>query len=1606
MEYNTKRMEAIFGQYAMGLFETFENYEPLPPGAETWKLLDDGDENASSQAIVKEELNLRSMATRAHNARLEEAKNARMKMFAALLLSMGEGATALVEAEALSTPESKQSYKVRDPAWLLKTARKLFETIAPAGADTISPMDKLLLQRSFAEMKQDTSTPLAVHYKRFTVALQALETANCQVPADDVVAAQFALSLHGGYDALRDDIALKIRNKTAIPGTLPVMFMHARGWEQAATLKPKEHSLTHVLVAPSPPRVETPAKPPGGTHEQWTAFLALQQHNETRTCYACGGAGHVQRMCPNIKNKAADGKKPAGGKGAGTSTSATLRCDKCGMRGHIGENCRRRPRGGKAALIAAIGQDEGGKAAFIAAIGQDDPADSVLIVTDDMPNLYESSDESDNEGSPVTVRAPGTPVSTRPTIFERARYATPTNPNPNPAQDHHADDDSSDGPQAMVAASSDDDEPTAAAAKGAHSCLAAGKRFPPAEVLLDNQSARHIFMNPKLLHGIRAHPQPYSIGGIAASGTALRVVEAGTFADVGTVGVHPDAVANILSQAVVLADGHAVVYQAGADTYQLTTRSGTVYVFKRRNGSAHYSWAAPLPRNMVATVSGNKHGYTAREVQAATAARELQEKIGCSTGALIDMVSHGIQHCATTAHDIRVADAIYGPSICGLKAHQVKHASAPARPGEAHPRLVQLEQTMSVDLMLIEREVFLLGVMKPLDLALVAPLTDKTPKSIAAGLTQFISAGRSRNFDVLQIRTDNESGLVPLITSIGNNGIEVHRCGPGQHCPDIERLIRVVKERVRAHCASLPFVMGRSLLRLCVQYNVRMLNWQARAQSVDRTPPMEKFTGRALDADHDLRCAFGTYVQATTPTTDNSMAPRTQGFIYGVPTGNLTGSVIMYSLQTRGIVTRDQFTAVPMPDVVIALLDKQALADGITRPIVDPGVATEPQPAHVPIPDLLLPTMMAIGGEPQSSAPGSGPGAGVDGADGARGAGVPRAVGAAGATGAGAARGAAASRDVAAASPQRFPTERTTDEMVQAARRRLAEQSSSRSLLVAERDQRLVRELELRKQWHDTDFALHVSVRAAMKERPDEAYPVARGEIEQMLSKNVFHPVHTSGMTHQERKAILRSSMFMKDKFLASGAFEKYKARLVAGGDRQDKSLYENLSSPTAATCSVLTVAAIAAEEGRTVITVDIGGAFLNADISPTGVLVHMRLDPLMTVMVTELDPKYRDYVEADGSVVVQLDKALYGCVEAAALWYDDLTGKLKAGGFEANAYDSCVLNRTGKDGVQITVAMHVDDLLITSASHANIRELEAHLARAYPETTTRTGEVIDYVGMTFDFRTTGQVAVTMQRCTDDILATGGVHTTRPTPASEELFNTRESAATVTAAESAWFRTHVAKVLYLAKRVRPECLTAVAFLTTRAAIADADDIAKLKRLLGYLRGTRERGVVLRIGGRFEVRAFIDASYGVHSASGKSHTGCAVVVGEGGPVYVKSGKQKIVTKSSTEAELVGVSDTASQALHVRNFLEAQGYEIGPAKIYQDNMGSMALIKRGMPGSERSRHIHIRHFWLAERVRNGEAEVEHLGTEHMFANVLTKPVQGAQFVRERHGLTNWA
>ena len=77
---------------------------------------------------------------------------------------------------------------------------------------------------------------------------------------------------------------------------------------------------------------------------------------------------------------------------------------------------------------------------------------------------------------------------------------------------------------------------------------------------------------------------------------------------------------------------------------------------------------------------------------------------------------------------------------------------------------------------------------------------------------------------------------------------------------------------------------------------------------------------------------------------------------------------------------------------------------------------------------------------------------------------------------------------------------------------------------------------------------------------------------------------------------------------------------------------------------------------------------------------------------------------------------------------------------------------------------------------------------------------------------------------------------------------------------------------------------------------------------------------------------------------KRHTRGATSLGRGA-IMCKSTKQKINTKSSTEAEVVGSSDYLSNTIWVRVFLAEQGYKLTENIFYQDNQSAIRLEKNG-------------------------------------------------------------
>lgn len=442
---------------------------------------------------------------------------------------------------------------------------------------------------------------------------------------------------------------------------------------------------------------------------------------------------------------------------------------------------------------------------------------------------------------------------------------------------------------------------------------------------------------------------------------------------------------------------------------------------------------------------------------------------------------------------------------------------------------------------------------------------------------------------------------------------------------------------------------------------------------------------------------------------------------------------------------------------------------------------------------------------------------------------------------------------------------------------------------------------------YNDSYVFNISVAQGMKKHGREAELSIEVELSQMIKKQVWEPVQYRQVPHGS--VIIPSLMFLKEKFDASGNFVKIKSRLIAGGHMQE-GIDRPTSSPTVSLTAIMMLAAIAAEEQRVVATLDIGGAYLNAPMKNND--TFMILDKKISECLRNLDPRYQAYTTRKGTIIVRLKKALYGCRESGLLWFQTLSRFLSSKGYIANPYNKCVMNKVSGQ-IQTTCALYVDDIFISGTDERIVDELINDLRAEFKEISVTQGREHSYIGMHFVFdRDRRCVDIDMNGYVSDILETYEVEGTSPSPASRELFMTSESPA-LDEDEKARFHTVVANLVYLAKRTRPDILTAISFLSTRVQNPTKADSQKLNRVLKYLKYADKRGVSL--GKKYDyVVAYVDASYGVHNDC-RSHTGVVLTIGNG-PILVKSVKQKINSKSSTEAELIALSDAIGDIIWAR------------------------------------------------------------------------------------------
>ena len=180
-------------------------------------------------------------------------------------------------------------------------------------------------------------------------------------------------------------------------------------------------------------------------------------------------------------------------------------------------------------------------------------------------------------------------------------------------------------------------------------------------------------------------------------------------------------------------------------------------------------------------------------------------------------------------------------------------------------------------------------------------------------------------------------------------------------------------------------------------------------------------------------------------------------------------------------------------------------------------------------------------------------------------------------------------------------------------------------------------------------------------------------EMQQLHDHDVIVPKHASMLTQEEKRCSLQYLMFLKQKRCGC-----IKGRGCADGWKQRVyKTKEETSAPTVSIESLFLLCVIDAKEGQKVATCDIQGAFMQADIDE---ITHVKLKGPLATFLTKVDPeKYTKYIMIENGkevMYVWLVKALYSTMQAALLFWKDLTGYLIKQGFELNPYDECVVNK------------------------------------------------------------------------------------------------------------------------------------------------------------------------------------------------------------------------------------------------------------------------------------------------------------------------------------------
>jgi len=276
--------------------------------------------------------------------------------------------------------------------------------------------------------------------------------------------------------------------------------------------------------------------------------------------------------------------------------------------------------------------------------------------------------------------------------------------------------------------------------------------------------------------------------------------------------------------------------------------------------------------------------------------------------------------------------------------------------------------------------------------------------------------------------------------------------------------------------------------------------------------------------------------------------------------------------------------------------------------------------------------------------------------------------------------------------------------------------------------------------------------------------------------------------------------------------------------------------------------------------------------------------------------------------------------------------------------------------------------------------------------------------------RTAGTITISQTKYIEDLLVKFDMVNANPTKTPAEPGSKLKKTTLPPDSVNFPYRELVGNLLWLARTSRPDILYAVGQLCAHVLNFDSSHVTAAKRVLRYLKGTKELPLVFRrnVNGEFVFELMADADFAgepeendgaMRSLSGNFHYVRGV-----GPIHCVSSLQSTVATSTSDAETKTVGTGVQFLLGFIQLLSEIGFAPTlPVTVYNDNEACITAFKSKLSGSK-LRHVKVNFHFVKERIDSGEIKLQYLPTRKMIADIFTKALPAPRFIELRGFLLN--